>query len=226
MGAALAIESLVLSEITAGHGNSPLWDGISWRARAGFLYRVHGGSGSGRSTLIRLLAGLHAPLKGEYQLNGHNVYDYSFEEFLPMRLGIGFGFDMGGLLNNRTLRENLLLPLRYHKWGSEAEVQEQTNHILRLFGLEEVAEQRPSAVSGSQRKATCIARALIMDPQVLLLDDPTTGLNAKHVDVLNQEISRRMKSGQLRFAMAATDDARLGQGTPCVDLELSKRGLK
>ena len=76
---------------------------------------VKAGYGSGRSTLLQLIAGLQQSTKGKYLINDQNVSEMSFEEFLPYRMNIGYGFDFGGLINNRTLLENLTLPLEYHK---------------------------------------------------------------------------------------------------------------
>ncbi len=134
-------------------------------------------SGSGRSTLLQILAGLQIPNKGRYLLNDENVSDMSFEEFLPYRLQIGYGFDFGGLINNRTLHENVTLPLVYHKLMSAADAKKRVDDYFQRLGMLKYKDQRPSAVPGGTRKLTCLIRALITHPQMLLLDDPSVGLS-------------------------------------------------
>lgn len=147
-------------------------------------------SGSGRSTLLQLLAGLQVPSKGRYLINDENVSDMSFEEFLPYRLQIGYGFDFGGLINNRTLYENVVLPLLYHKILSPAEAKQRVTHYFERLGMSKYKDQRPSSVPGGTRKLTCLVRALITHPQILLLDDPSVGLSQdtalKYLDLIQE----------------------------------------
>lgn len=132
--------------------------------------------GSGRSTLLQILAALQLPTKGNYFINDANIGEMSFEEFLPYRLSIGYGFDMGGLIHNRTLFENLILPLNYHKVLAVPEATERVMSYLREFNLIKYKDQRPSFMPGSARKLACLLRAVILHPQMVLLDDPTVGL--------------------------------------------------
>lgn len=124
--------------------------------------------GSGSSTLLQILAGLQIPTSGSYLINGIPVEKMSFEEFLPFRLRIGYGFGMGGLISNRTLFENLILPLNYHKICSQ---QEATNLVLTLmdrFELMKYKDLRIAYVSPSHRKITVLIRALIMKPGFII----------------------------------------------------------
>ncbi len=91
---------------------------------------IRGESGAGKSSLLKIMAGLEVPTYGKYMINGKDVGDMSFEEFLPYRLGIGFSFDIGGLINNRTLFDNLMLPIMYHDEMTFKEAQQWVTEIL------------------------------------------------------------------------------------------------
>lgn len=184
------------------------------------IVRVHGATGSGKSTLLKVMAGLLNPLSGQYLINDLDVNQMSFEELIPIRLKIGYSFDMGGLLNNRTLRENLMLPLLYHKVATIDEIEARVRSTLEAFELTKVADKRPASVSGSQRKAACVARAFVFEPQFLILDDPTTGLGDSQRECLARWINERKKSGQLRFCILTSQNQRFLQELAPIELNL------
>jgi phospholipid/cholesterol/gamma-HCH transport system ATP-binding protein len=170
---------------------------------------LKGNFGAGKSTVLKLLATLAEPNSGEYWINDHLVSDMSFEELIPFRLKMGYGFDYGGLLNNKSLRDNLMLPLQYHKLTSSEEMAERVSGLMEKFDLSFVGSHRPSSVSGSQRKLTCVLRALVVNPEVLLLDNPTHGLNENAVGLLIDEIRLRRESGELKHVFLVSDDERI-----------------
>ncbi len=172
------------------------------------VVKIEARHGSGKSSLLRILAGLLEPTGGNYFINDQKVNEMSFEEFLSLRLQIGYSFDLGGLLNNKTLAENISLPLLYHKICSSEEAEARTQAMIKAFGLEGAASKRPSAVRGSDRKATCLARALIMKPQVVLLDDPTTGLSLGLTERLVGILHTQMKEN-LKHVFIASDDQKI-----------------
>ncbi len=133
-------------------------------------------SGMGRSTVLQLLAGLQNPSQGFYRINNEAVSEMSFEEFIPYRLVIGYGFDFGGLIANRTLTENLILPVVYHKLMEPAQAIDLAHHYLNELGGYKHRDMRPAFVPGGLRKLVCLIRAIIHEPQILLLDDPTVGV--------------------------------------------------
>lgn len=146
--------------------------------------------GSGKSTLMQLLAGLLIPQSGSYLLNDQDVSAMSFEEFLPFRLQIGFTFDYGGLISNRTVFDNLVLPLVYHKMLSETEARARVNRLIERFDIGKFKGERPASIPGRVRKLAVLLRALVIHPQILLLDDPSVGLgeSTQHLfaDVVNE----------------------------------------
>jgi ABC-type transporter Mla maintaining outer membrane lipid asymmetry ATPase subunit MlaF len=184
MGAA-SIQSLEFENMCFEFdGSTTVFENVSLvlpKSRA--VWVTSSNSGKGRSTLLRLMAGLLQPTSGHYLINGQNAGEMSFEEFQVFRLRMGYGFDMGGLLNNRTLKENLMLPLLYHKLTDVAAAERRVEDILTRFGLSENAGRRPFAVPGSQRKLTCLLRAFVHQPEIVFLDDPITGL--KEADVVH-----------------------------------------
>ncbi len=201
-----SIESIEFRDLSFGYDQTLLFEKSNFQLEKGKIFHLSSASGAGKSAVLRLLAGLVLPSSGEYLLNGLSVGDMSFEEFLPYRLCFGFSFDLGGLLNNRTIRENLTLPLEYHKRFTDEEIKRRCELMLRKFDLVAAADRRPSSVSGSQRKACVVARSLIIEPQVLLLDDPTTGLGESAARELVHTIGEYVASGKTRFVVIATDD--------------------
>ncbi|HMN69669.1 MAG TPA: ATP-binding cassette domain-containing protein [Bdellovibrionales bacterium] len=179
------IHSMVLENMSFGFERAGLlFENISIELPKSRAIWVRSPGGRGKSTLLRLLAGLMSPTDGRYLINGEDVGQMSFEDFLPYRLSMGYGFDMGGLINNMTIFENLALPLRYHKFIDESEIAERIEQVVEIFGMGQSRGSRPFAVSGSQRKLTCVIRAFIHWPQVVFLDDAMTGLKEDNLNDL------------------------------------------
>lgn len=165
---------------------------------------LDGEAGCGKTVIFKLIMGLINPTQGDIYINGESVMGMSFANFQRYRLRMGYGFEMGGLLNNRTLRDNLMLPLLFHKMCSESEAQERAMEYLSIFGLQNDARSLPAMVSGSKRKCTTVARALIHHPEFLLLDDPTTGLSSNHMDALMKLLEGHRKKHGLRHVYFTT----------------------
>jgi phospholipid/cholesterol/gamma-HCH transport system ATP-binding protein len=181
----IPIQSLSFDNVTFGYpGSVPLFENVSFEMPKARAVWVRSPGGRGKSTLLRILAGLISPQSGSYLINGQPVNEMPFEEFLAYRMSMGYGFDMGGLLNNKTLFENLLLPLQYHKLVGEEEAFERVQSAIDMFGMAQSRDLRPFSVPGSARKLTCIIRSFIHWPQVVFLDDPVTGLKEDNLNDL------------------------------------------
>lgn len=172
--------------------------------KIGDSYWVTGTAGCGKSTLLRMLAGLLMPTKGQYYVNHDLASEMSFEEFMPYRLNIGYSFDLGGLMNNRTLFDNLMLPLLYHKACHYTVAEKRVNELLEIFHVERYRNERPASVPGAVRKASCVARAFVMEPEVLLLDEPTTGLTEEALHALSLCLENWKKTGQRKPLLLMT----------------------
>jgi phospholipid/cholesterol/gamma-HCH transport system ATP-binding protein len=173
----MKIHSLKFEDLQFGfEGQDLLFEHVDFEFPMNEIVWVKAESGAGRSSLLQLMAGLLVPQKGKYLINDQNIAEMTFEDFLPYRMAIGYGFDFGGLIHNRTLLENVTLPLVYHKVCSHRAAKERAESYFEKLGGWKVRNERPSMVPGGVRKLTCLIRALITEPQVLLLDDPTVGL--------------------------------------------------
>ncbi len=166
-------------------------------------------SGSGRSSLLQVMAGLQSPQQGKYIINDLNVCEMSFEEFLPYRLKIGYGFDFGGLIHNRTLLENVTLPLNYHKLMPELEADKKMRKIFEFLGAAKFADQRPALVPGGMRKLTCLIRALATEPDVLLLDDPSVGLGQETILKYFDVVKGLRDQGKCQHVFVSSFDEKL-----------------
>lgn len=162
--------------------------------------------GQGKSTLLQLIAGLQMPQVGQYLLNDLNICDMTFEEFLPYRLKIGYSFDYGGLISNRTLRDNMILPLHYHKLLTPQEASKRVDDLIKLFDFSKASLERPAHVPGRLRKLTCLLRAIVHHPDLLVMDDPSVGLGAETSEAFLHLIQDLRKQGHLNHVMIVSYD--------------------
>jgi phospholipid/cholesterol/gamma-HCH transport system ATP-binding protein len=167
---------------------------------------ITGETGAGQSTFLKLLAVMLQPQSGHYFINGHDSVQMSFEDFLPIRMKIGYSFDYGGLFANRTLHDNLTFPLLYHKIFPIAEANEYVRQLAVDFEFSRQAHQRPANVSGGLRKLTCVLRAFIMNPEMIVLDDPFTGIGTDASRKLVRMIQDRRDAGQLKHVYMSSRD--------------------
>jgi len=217
------ILSLELDDMSFAFENSPpIFDHVSFTLPKSKAVWVRSPGGRGKSTLLKILAGLITPQYGRYLINGENVSEMSFEEFLSYRMNIGYGFDMGGLLNNKTVTENLILPLLYHKMVSAEEATDRVNQVVDLFGMHQVKDQRPYAIPGSQRKLTCVVRAFVHHPQVVFLDDPLTGLKQDNLNDLFHYVEESFSQRGLKQVFFTSERAEFAQKFDAEELLISE----
>lgn len=188
---------------------------------------VTGGPGSGRSVFLKTLIGLVNPSSGSLLINNQSVQDMDYEEIQKIRLSSGYSFDFGGLISNRTLFENLLLPLQYHAVGTHEEQKDRVWKIMDTFKIPKaLANIRPSDVQGSVRKAVCVARAFIFDPELVLLDDPTTGLGKESMFALKDHLMHLKEKNKCHIFIAGDDyDFMAGLAEKVIEINDSKLSL-
>src|SRR5471030_1035702 len=139
---------------------------------------VLGRSGSGKSVLIKLISGLLKPDKGTIEVLGKEVTAISEKELQDLRIRIGFSFQNSALYDSMTVRKNLEFPLiRNRKGISREEIDREVEKVLKAVGLSQTINQMPAELSGGQRKRIGIARTLILNPEIMLYDEPTAGLD-------------------------------------------------
>jgi len=164
--------------------------GVSLRLDKGETLVVMGGSGSGKTVLLRLIDGLLHPDGGSIRLFGTAIERLSEDELLPLRRRLGYVFQGAALFDSLTVEENVAFPLAEHTSVGEREIRERVLRFLSLVGLQErVLPLLPSELSGGMRKRVGIARALIGQPDVLLFDEPTAGLDPTNSKLVGELIS-------------------------------------
>jgi ABC-type transporter Mla maintaining outer membrane lipid asymmetry ATPase subunit MlaF len=153
---------------------------VNWSVAPGEFWVVAGQEHSGKSDLLMLAAGLMAAAAGSYKLFGNDTKNFGEAE-LPERLRVGFVFQGGQLFNQLTIAENVALPLCYQKNLTAAEVVRKTQSLLELMELTPLADVTPANVAANWRQRAALARALVLQPEILLLDNPQAGLGARHL---------------------------------------------
>lgn len=170
------------------------------------LYRgenlvVLGRSGTGKSVLIKLIAGLLEPDAGSIEVLGNSVNDLDNHELMQLRLRIGFSFQNSALYDSMTVRENLEFPLIRNKRNlTRIEINKEVEDVLEGVGLSQAINQMPSELSGGQRKRIGIARTLILRPDIMLYDEPTAGLDpitCLDINSLINEVQERYKTSSV-----------------------------
>ncbi len=157
---------------------------------------VLGKSGSGKSVLIKIVVGLLKPDSGDVTVLGKKVDLITYKELLALRLKVGFSFQNSALYDSMTVRENLEFPLvRNQRKLSKGEINRAVEKVLDAVGLLQTINQMPSELSGGQRKRVGIARTLILQPEIMLYDEPTAGLDP----ITSQDINNLINEVQERF---------------------------
>jgi len=155
-------------------------EGINWRVRLDDHWVVGARPGSGKSGLLAVAAGLQRPARGTHRLFGRETSTLSDHDQAQERLRIGIVFEGGGrLFSHLTVAENIALPLRYHRDWPDDQVQERVAAVLELTGIAHLAEHRPARVVRALQPRVGLARALALNPEALLLDNPLAGLDPR-----------------------------------------------
>jgi ABC-type transporter Mla maintaining outer membrane lipid asymmetry ATPase subunit MlaF len=154
-----------------------LLEGLALAVARGRNLLVTGPSGSGKSRLLKVVAGTERPAHGQVRIAGRDIWPGAGVLALAGRVRMGFAFAAGGLLSNLSLQENIALPLRF-LGKPRAELERRVGEVLERMDLQAVADLRPHAVSASARKHANLARVLALEPELILLDDPLEGLDA------------------------------------------------
>lgn len=179
-----------IRDLHKSFGDNHVLQGINLDIYQGENIVVLGRSGTGKSVLIKIIAGLLKPDTGTVQVLGKDVAALSYRELEQLRLKIGFSFQSSALYDSMTVRENLEFPLlRNSRHLSRAQVTSAVEKALSAVGLAATINQYPAELSGGQRKRIGIARTLIMQPAIMLYDEPTAGLDPITSDEINSLIN-------------------------------------
>lgn len=179
---------IVLNNVCKAYGNLVATDNLSTRFQKGKVTVILGGSGSGKSTLLRQVVGLEKSDSGEILFGGRDLTTLSKKELYEARKRMGMLFQGSALFNSLNVFENIAFPLREHTGLAESVIRTMVKMRLELVGLRGVEELMPSQLSGGMMKRIGLARAIIMDPQVVFYDEPTSGLDPISAGVINKLI--------------------------------------
>jgi phospholipid/cholesterol/gamma-HCH transport system ATP-binding protein len=172
-----------LHNVRIAFENHEVLHGIDLSVRQGEILTIMGGSGSGKSVLLRLLAGLIKPDLGEIRIDGTDIVPLNEDGMLSFRQRLGVVFQQAALFDSMSVADNIAYPLREH-----AATQQRVAELLDIVGLPGIQEQFPAELSGGMRKRVGIARALSMKPAIVLYDEPTSGLDPSNSKMISQLI--------------------------------------
>lgn len=179
-----------VENLVARYGNRTILDGISCSARRGEITVILGGSGSGKTTLLRHIVGLLTPAAGRVLIDGRDLHNASVDEQEAILRNVGMSFQGGALFNSMTLEENIALPIIEHAHADRETARILARMKLALVGLERAARLLPSELSGGMKKRAAVARALALDPTLLLFDELSAGLDPVTARELDELILR------------------------------------
>jgi phospholipid/cholesterol/gamma-HCH transport system ATP-binding protein len=207
----MAAPIVEVNEVWKAFDDKPVLRGISFSLEKGITLAVMGGSGSGKTVLLRTIDGLIAPDAGEVWLLGTRIDGLSEEQLLPVRRRAAYVFQNAALFDSMTVFENVAFPLREHRRLSEGEVTDRVHHFLGLVGLSDIDEVLPGQLSGGMRKRVGIARALVVEPEVVFFDEPTAGLDPTNARLV-AELINQLKEGVCDTSIVVTHDLELADG--------------
>jgi len=193
-------------DIVNRFGKQVVHDGLDVDIRAGEVFGIVGGSGSGKSVLLRTMLGLRKPASGSVRIEGQEVTTQSERELLTLKRRYGVMFQRGALFSSLTVAQNVELPIVEHFKIEPGLLRELALLRIRMVGLSEVEAMKfPSQLSGGMTKRAALARALALDPAILFLDEPTSGLDPISAADFDQLVIELRKGLALTVVMITHD---------------------
>ncbi len=177
-----------LKGVSKSFGPLRVLNRVSLDIRQGQTTVIIGPSGTGKSVLLKLIVGLLRPDHGEVYFDGQRVDTKTERELVEIRKQIGFLFQMGALFDSMDVGQNVEFPLVEHTDLTPEEREERVDRVLRMVGLSGLQRKWPGSMSGGQQKRVALARAIVLEPRLVLYDEPTTGLDPIRADLINELI--------------------------------------
>lgn len=198
--------AIEITNICTRFGSTVVHDNVSLEVRRGEIFALVGSSGCGKSTLLREIILLQRPQSGSIRVFGKEVLGMDDEAALSLRKGWGVMFERGALISSLTVAENVGLPMREHTLMSDALIDEMAAVKISLAGLPASAGAKlPGELSGGMRKRAALARAMALDPELLLLDEPTAGLDPSSASGFDELVLHLQQSLGLTIMMVTHD---------------------
>jgi phospholipid/cholesterol/gamma-HCH transport system ATP-binding protein len=191
--------------LSKSFGTQVVLKGISLEVGRGETVSVLGRSGTGKSVLLKLIIGLHKPDSGSIRVNGEEVTKLPLKELNEVRKKVGFLFQQAALYDSLTIKENVGFPLRRHSRMSDEESRKRVRELLASVGMEKDAHKLPGELSGGMQKRVGLARALALEPEIILFDEPTAGLDPITAAEIDDLILRLQKERHMTSVVVTHD---------------------
>src|SRR4051795_11821038 len=196
-----------LRHISKRFGHHVVLNNVSLNIEAGRCIVVIGASGTGKSVLLKHIVGLLKPDSGEVWFDGQRLDILPERKLMVVRQRFGFLFQMGALFDSMTVADNVAFPLVEHTSKSPEEIAELVHKNLALVGMPDMGRKMPAELSGGQRKRAALARAIALGPDVVLYDEPTTGLDPIRAGVINELILKLQRELNITSIVVTHDMA-------------------
>jgi phospholipid/cholesterol/gamma-HCH transport system ATP-binding protein len=196
---------VVVAGLRKSFGKQTVLDGIDLAVEAGETVAVLGRSGTGKSVLLKLLIGLQKPDAGSIRILGQDIAGLGMDALNEIRKKMGFLFQQSALYDSLNVEENVAFPLRRHSNLPDAERKQRVQGLLADVGLEGDLEKMPSAISGGMQKRVALARAIALSPEVVLFDEPTTGLDPITASEIGKLIRQLQKQHHITSVVVTHD---------------------
>lgn len=194
-----------MKDVAFAYGERPILSNINFHVEQGRFAAIMGGSGSGKTTLLRLITGQIHPQQGEVRVNGRNLATFSREELHEHRRHMGVLFQFGALFTDLSVFDNVAFPLREHTKLPEDMIRDLVLLKLNAVGLRGVESLMPAELSGGMARRVALARTIALDPELMLYDEPFTGLDPISLGVIASLVRRVNKALRATSVMVTHD---------------------